>query len=234
MARKKHKIILADDHPFMLEAIVSRIEDHFQDRLEVVARATDGLMAVQEVKKHSPDLILMDLGMPRMDGIQAIREIRKFREDMIVLVFSMYDDQAHILQAIQAGADDYLFKKEASGKDIVNHILRALGGELGQDRLRRTVFSALRDTDEENLNAGITKLTGMELEIIRLAAHKGLSMKEIAGALEGKERKISENTIKNHLNHIYEKLGARNQAHAVSLAVKYSLIDPEETESAPR
>src|SRR5262245_12078960 len=138
--KTKHRVVLADDHPFMLEAIADCIGHRFRDRLEVVAKATDGLMAVEEVKKHKPDLILMDLGMPRLDGVGAIRQIKQIQKDIVVLVLSMYDDQAHIVQAIQAGADDYLFKKEVGVSDIVGHVLTALEKDLAhQDKLHKTV-----------------------------------------------------------------------------------------------
>jgi len=226
-----YKVILADDHPALRESIAAAIDDFGENQVKVVAQAGDGVTVLDEVKKHKPDLVVLDLGLPRLDGIQVIREIKKYNEKTIVLVFSMYDDQAHVVEAIRAGAEDYLFKHDATPEEVVNHILRALEkGLIVQDKLHDRLFRSLRQIDKEKLDLGLPKLTGAELEVLKLAAYKGFSMKEIAKELGGKDGKLSELTVRKHFEHIYEKLGAQGQAQAVCLAVKYGLISSDPAE----
>jgi DNA-binding NarL/FixJ family response regulator len=82
--------------------------------LKVVAQAGDGLEVVEAVQKHKPDLVFLDIQMPRMDGLSALRRIKENQPDILALVFSMYEDEAHVVEAIRAGADDYLFKNKAT------------------------------------------------------------------------------------------------------------------------
>ncbi len=225
------RVVLADDHPLMRESIATYVEDHCRDRIEVVSQVGDGLAAVQAVEKLKPDLILIDIGMPRLDGVSAIRQIKKIQPDVLVLVLSMYEDQAHVVEAIRAGADDYLFKKSVTAAQISAQMLRALGGELpAQNSLQKRLFQAIRGAQESSLDIGLTRLTGAELEILRRVAHKGMSIKEIAEDLGDSGGGLSENTVRKHMEHIYEKLGATGQAHAVCLAIKYGFISPDEAE----
>lgn len=228
---KLYRVILADDHPLLRESIATYIEDNAKDQISVVAQVGDGQSAVDMVAKHKPDLVLLDIHMPRLDGISALRLIKQASPDTLVLMLSMYEDQAHVVEAIRAGADDYLFKKNATSAHITNHMLSALGGELPvQDAMHKSLFQAIRGGQEGSMDTGLSKLTGAELEVLRRVAHKGLSMKEIAEELGGKEGKLSEHTVRKHLEHIYEKLGASGQAHAVALAIKLGFISAEDAE----
>lgn len=123
-----YRIILADDHPLIRKGIASFINDEFKDQMEVVAEAGDGVAAIEAVERTNPDLALVDLGMPRLDGVSAIRKIKALKPGVQVVVFSMYEDQSHVVEAIRAGADDYLFKKDATAADVVGHLLRIFGG----------------------------------------------------------------------------------------------------------
>lgn len=231
MGKNVYRIILADDHPLMRESIATYIDDHCKEKLKVVAQAGDGVAAIEAVVQHSPDLALIDLGMPRLDGVSAIRKIKALKPGVQVVVFSMYEDQSHVVEAIRAGADDYLFKKDATASAVVGHLLRILGGALPpQDTLRRRLFQAVKGASDDEVDTGFTKLTGAELEVIKLAAHRGFTMKEIAEHLGENGGGLSESTVRKHLEHIYEKLGARGQTHAVCLAIKYGLITADDGE----
>lgn len=228
MARKKHRVFLADDHPAMRESIAAAIQDNHSAALEVAGQAADGADAVEQVLNLNPDVVVLDLGMPRLGGLEALRRIKAARPETIVLIFSMYDDQDHVVEAIRAGADDYLFKHQARPEDVVAHVLAAVDKALpAQDALHETLFAALRRLVPAAAAAGFTRLTGAELEVLKGAAHHGWSMKEIAKALSGPGRSLSELTVRKHFEHIYEKLGARGQAHAVCLAIKHGLISAE-------
>lgn len=231
MENKVYRIILADDHPLIRKGISSFIKDQFKDQIEVVAEAGDGVAAIEAVERTNPDLALVDLGMPRLDGVSAIRKIKALKPGVQVVAFSMYEDQSHVVEAIRAGADDYLFKKDATAAAVVGHLLRILGGTLpAQDTLRRRLFQAVRGADEGDVDTGFTKLTGAELEVLKLAAHRGFSMKEIAEHLGEKGGGPTESTIRKHLERIYDKLGARGQTHAACLAIKYGLITADDAE----
>jgi DNA-binding NarL/FixJ family response regulator len=224
-----YKLVVIDDHPLMRQSLATYIADTCQDRLVVVAQEGDGVAAIAAIKKYHPDVALVDIGLPLMDGITAIREMKKIHPKLHVIVFSTYEDQAHVVGAIRAGADDYLFKKDATADQVVANILRALDSPAPTPKtLQHRLFTAIRGAEPQKLDMGITPLTGAELEVLKLAANNGLSMKEIAVKLGGKERALSDNTIRRHLAHIYEKLGARNQSHAVALAIKSGLISAEE------
>lgn len=220
------KIVLVDDHPVLRESIAAYVLDHCRDRLAVVAEAGDGVRAIEEVKKHQPDLVLIDVGMPRMDGITALREIRAASPRTRILVFSMFEDQSHVVGAIRAGADDYFFKNDATAGQMVGNILRALGlppAKAATNKLLRDV----KGGDEPT-----ARLTGMEIEVLKLTAHRGLGPAEIAQLLDGGNGQISETDIGRHLNHLTEKLGARNPVHAAALAIKRGIITADD--AAPK
>lgn len=227
----KRKIVLVDDHPLVRDSVVMFIEENYSKTLEVVGQAGDGVTAVELVSKLKPDLVLLDVQLPRMDGLTVVRRIKHLFPGIIVLILSMFEDRAHVIEAVHAGADDYIFKNGAGVPLIVSHILQALDGHLpARTPIQQHLMETIRQSDERGLGLGLGKLTGVELEVIRLAAQKGLTMKEIAAELGGREGPLSENTIKKHLEHIYDKLGARNQTHAASLAIKHGLISMDEVE----
>jgi two-component system nitrate/nitrite response regulator NarL len=223
-----YRIVLADDHPVMRQSIVAYIADYCRTQLKVVAQASDGLEALEAVTKHKPDLVFIDIQMPRMDGLTAVRRMKEIQPDLLALVFSMYEDEAHVVEAIRAGADDYLFKNKATTEQAVGQILRALGGPLpNRNDLHDKLIELIRGADVEKLGYGFARLTGAELAILKRVAYFGESMKEVATRLGGEEERLSENTVRKHLEHIYDKLGARNQAHAVCLAIQMRVISSD-------
>jgi DNA-binding NarL/FixJ family response regulator len=223
-----YRIVLADDHPVTRQSLAAYISDQCRTQLKVVAQAGDGLEVVEAVQKHKPDLVFLDIQMPRMDGLSALRRIKENQPDILALVFSMYEDEAHVVEAIRAGADDYLFKNKATTEQAVGQILRALGGALpARDDLHKKLIEVIRGADADTLGYGFTRLTGAELSILKRVAYFGESMKEVAISLGGAAGRLTENTVRKHLEHIYEKLGARNQAHAVCLAIQMRLISSD-------
>jgi DNA-binding NarL/FixJ family response regulator len=236
-----YRIVLADDHPVMRQSIVAYIADYCRTQLKVVAQASDGLEALEAVTKHKPDLVFIDIQMPRMDGIQATREIKKTSPDTFVIALSQLEDHPHIVKTLDAGARDYLLKKDASMNVLVSHINSALDKKPGPydsaiDRIhvaRRYGITLDRETflppDQKTgvvVSAYAVQLTETELEILKMVAYRGLAVKIIA-----KEMKSTPATVQKHLYRTFEKLGAENQAHAVCLAIKYRLIDPDLVES---
>jgi NarL family two-component system response regulator YdfI len=139
-----------------------------------------------------------------------------------VLILSGHDDRAHILNALKAGADDYLLKKNSTPQVLVSHILRALAKTLPmQDEVHVQILQALRSVGKEGFNAGLPELSCTEMELLKLAAYQGASAKEMVRALGGK---MSLQTVWNHWQHIYDKLGVQSQPQAVCMAIKVGLI----------
>jgi DNA-binding NarL/FixJ family response regulator len=229
VTERMHKVVLTDDHRYVSESLKIFIDERYGRRLDVCAMAEDGQAAIDAVKRHKPDIIVLDIQMPRLDGISAIKEIKKAHPPIIVLVFSAYEDRPHILQAIGAGADDYLLKRNSTPAKVVDHIFRALAKALpSQDEIHRQLLDALRELRCKDLPLTESELTGTELEVLKLAAYKGASAKMIARELG--QGRMSIRTVATHWQHILDKLGAVSQAQAVCMAIKQGLISSDPVE----
>lgn len=232
--KKVYRVVIADDHPAMREAVGDALADLPGRRVVVVGHAADGCEAVDLVERLTPDALVLDVGLPRLDGLAVLRRVKAMTPAPFVMVLSMYDDQAHVVAAVRAGADDYLFKHEARPRAVAGRLLEALDRPSASgDSLRDRLFLALRGAEEKDIHWGISRLTSAELEVLSLAAQQGLSMKEIATALSRPDRPLTEPTVRKHFEHIYEKLGASSQAHAVALAIKHGFIRPDEASPRP-
>ena len=176
--------------------------------MTLVAEAHDGAQAVALYDQHHPDVVIMDLRMPRMDGIAAIRGILAAHPDARVLALTSYDGDADIFRALEAGARGYLIK-DMLGAELVRAIRSAAAGERvipGEVAGRLAEFTPRED------------LSGREVEILRLTA-KGLRNRDIARII-GR----TEETVKAHLKHIMAKLGAMDRTEAVMLGLRRGII----------
>lgn len=229
----RYRVVLADDHPLLRESIATFIEDHAADRLQVVAQAADGLGALEAVQKHEPHLVLLDLSMPRLGGLEAIGRLRALGKPLLILVLSSYDDQAHILDAIRAGADDYLFKKYATAEVVVGNILRALGERpLSRVGTFQKLIQSVRDAGLTVVEGAEGVLTGLDLEILKKVAFDGASNAEIVAELARNGAPLSEEAVAKKLAQVIEKLGARTAAHAVCLAIKNNQLSADDSRRA--
>ncbi|MFC0845640.1 MULTISPECIES: response regulator [Streptomyces] len=189
--------------------------------VEVVGAAKDGEEAVALVAEVAPDVVLMDLRMPRCDGAEATRRIRSAYPGTQVVILTTYADDDSLFPALQAGARGYL-TKDAGGDEIVRAIQDVLAGQAGlapsvQRRLLERVTSPPPSAVPAVLPDG---LTGREGEVLGLVA-EGLSNPEISRALH-----ISTATVKTHINNIFAKTGARDRAQAVRYAYQHGLTRP--------
>jgi DNA-binding NarL/FixJ family response regulator len=199
-------IMIADDHPVVREGIRSMIAD--EPGMELVAEAHDGAQAVSLYEEHRPDVVLIDLRMPRMDGITAIREIVKAHPAARLLALTSYDGDADIFRALHAGACGYLVK-DMLGAQLVRAIRAAAAGERvipPEVAGRLAEFTPRAD------------LTPREVEVLRLTT-KGLGNREIARVI-GR----TEETVKAHLKKIMAKLGAADRTEAVMRALQRGII----------
>ena len=209
------RILVADDHPIVRDGLVAILST--QADFEVVGEAADGAEAVRQVQTLTPDVMLLDLGMPELDGVEVLKRLRAESAATRVIVFTAFDTDERILDAVQAGAQGYLLK--GAPRDELFNAVRVVqaGGSLLQpivaSRLMRRVSEGRAAQDAAEL------LTGRELEVLRLLA-QGQQNKEIAAQLV-----ISERTVKFHVSSILGKLGAGNRTEAVRVAAQQGLVD---------
>jgi two-component system, NarL family, response regulator LiaR len=206
------RVLVAEDHTVVRAGLIALISS--EDGLEVVGQAGDGLEAVERVRECQPDVILMDLSMPKLDGIGAITAIRQEQPRARVLVLTSFVEDEKVFAALKAGALGYLLK-ESSPDDLLRGI-RAI--HRGESWLHPAIaLKLVRELSEPQATALDGPLTERELEVLRLVA-RGLSNKVIADLLE-----ISERTARTHVSNILEKLHLANRTQATLYALKKGL-----------
>ena len=207
-------VLLVDDHAVVREGLRTFLE--LQDGIDVVGEAADGEAAVREAERVRPDVILMDLVMPRLDGVGAMRELRRRAPDSRVIVLTSFADDERLLGAIRAGAAGYLLKN-AEPQEVVRAVRAASAGQTLLDpAVAARVVESIADRDQV---AGAESLTPREREVLRLIA-RGRSNKLIA-----RELGIAEKTVKTHVGHVLAKLGVTDRTQAAVIAVRTGLVD---------
>ncbi|MFI6770252.1 response regulator [Streptomyces sp. NPDC050355] len=220
-ARKVARVVVADDQTVVREGIVMLLG--LLPGIEVVGSAADGEEAVRMVAELAPDVVLMDLRMPRCDGVEATRRIRADHPGTQVVVLTTYADDDSLFPALQAGARGYL-TKDADGDEIVRAIDDVLSGEAGlspriQRRLLERVTEPVRPLPQPP-DEPPDGLTAREAEVLRLVAD-GQSNPEIARTLH-----VSTATVKTHINNLFAKAGLRDRTQAVHYAYRHGLAQP--------
>ena len=220
MTKKKVTVLIADDQTLFREGIKDVLSS--ERWLDVVGEAADGVEAVAKAKKLKPDVVLMDIKLPKLDGINATRQIREACPGVNVLMLSSFEDEAHVLDAIQAGANGYL-SKMLPAAELVNSIKTFTNeGLMIPQQLMGKLLRGLRKMGDGNAPTQST-LTKMEIKVMDYLG-KGLSNKELA-----KQLNCSVKTIKNHLNSAFHKLGVSSRTEAVVKAIEKGLISSEGT-----
>jgi len=208
------RVVVADDQTAVREGLVTLLST--MPDIEVVGSAGDGEQALALIAQTTPDVVLMDLRMPRLDGVEATRRIRAAHPGTQIVVLTTYADDQSILDALRAGAIGYLTKD--AGRD---HIRRAIeAAATGQAMLDPAVQARLVQVAHPPSVASDTLpdgLTDREAQVLRLIS-SGMSNGEIATQLF-----VSEATIKTHVNHIFAKTGSRDRAQAIAYAHRHGL-----------
>jgi two-component system, NarL family, response regulator NreC len=211
------RILLADDHTMVRQGLRRILEEHRDWR--VVAEAGDGRQAVQQTLDHQPDVAVLDITMPRLNGIEAVRQIARRAPSVRILVLSMHADEAHITQAVQAGACGYLLKDSAD-VDVVTAVESVAQGKSFFSPAAAEIMQAdyRRSVRKRGITDRYETLTEREREVFQLIA-EGHSNKEIALLLY-----ISPVTVETHRAHILKKLDLHSAADIVLDAVRRGII----------
>jgi two-component system, NarL family, response regulator LiaR len=209
------RVLVVDDHAVVREGLRTFLG--LQDGIQVIAEAADGEAAVRAAEHHRPDVVLMDLVMPRLDGVGAMRELRRRVPAARVIVLTSFLDDERLLPAIQAGAAGYLLKN-AQPQELARAIRAA---HAGQALLDPAVAARLVDAIAQPAGEPPREpLTAREQQVLALIA-EGLSNKRIARQLG-----VSEKTVKTHVGHVLAKLGVADRTQAAVHAVRSGLVPP--------
>ena len=214
-SKKTIRILMADDHALFREGLRKILE--LEKDIEIVGEARDGAEALSLADRLKPDVILMDISFPGLNGVRITRQIKRRYRGVHVIMLSMYEDTAHITESFQAGASGYVIKTHPSGELIktIGSVVRE--GVSIPPIIEHQLLKGIRKPDFLS-GAKRGNLTKKEVRALKLVA-SGKTNKEIANRLL-----VSEKTVKNHLNHIYKKLGVKNRAQAVVEGLKRDYI----------
>ena len=211
------RILLADDHTLVRQGLRRILEE--QPEWRVVAEAGNGLDAVSLAADLRPDIVILDIGMPKLNGLEAARQITKKAPEARVLILSMHADEVHITKAVEAGAAGYLVKDSAD-RELVNAVTATAEGKSYFSPAAAAVLLAeyRRTLAQRGVTDRYELLSDREREVLQLMA-EGRSTKAIAAELG-----VSPATIETHRAHVFEKLDLHSVAEAVLYAVRRGLI----------
>jgi two-component system nitrate/nitrite response regulator NarL len=217
MKSSRIQLIVVDDHALFRRGLVGLLKD--MTEFEVVGEAEDGLQALELIQRVRPDVILVDVNMPRMDGIQVVQALRQKKYNVRILMLTISQEDEDLLGAIQAGADGYLLKN-TEPDELRRNILRVAQGQgVLSPEVTATILKA---ASRRGLPESEGLLSVRELEVMGCLV-EGQTTLQIAANLF-----ISDNTVKTHIRHILEKLEAANRTEAVSKAIQLGLISKKE------
>ena len=218
MTQNKIRVLIADDHAMLrdgLRALLSMCDD-----IEVVGEAEDGMEAVEKTIQLQPDVVLMDIAMPRLGGLEAALELRQRKLPTKVLVLTQYDSQEYVRQMLKAGAAGYILKK-AAGAELASAIRVVHAGQsfLYPSVTKAVIDRYLQGGDTDETERQFDQLSDREKEVLKLLA-EGQSNAEIAGLLC-----LSVKTVMSHRGSIMEKLDIHNRTDLVKFAIRTGLVE---------
>ncbi|GMB09145.1 LuxR family two component transcriptional regulator [Thermolongibacillus altinsuensis] len=223
----KTRIVIIDDHKLFREGI-KRILD-FEEEFEVVAEGSDGEEALELVRQHRPDVVLMDINMPNVNGVEATRRLIEAYPDTKVIILSIHDDENYVMHALQTGAMGYLLKEMDADALIEAVKVVAEGGSYLHPKVTHNLVKEYRrlvsgdqpeqEKQKQEVRMPFHLLTRRECEVLQLLAD-GKSNKAIADALY-----ISEKTVKNHVSNILQKMNVNDRTQAVVVAIKNGWVE---------
>lgn len=208
------KVMLADDHLLMREGIRNLLE--FDGKIKVVDEASDGEECINRMLTSKPEVLLLDINMPKKNGLEVLQKIREDKIDVKVLILTVHNEIEYLIKAVDIGVDGYILKDSESAE-----LKRAIGIVMkGESYIQPKLVPVLnnrlvsRDIDKDKIDS----LTGREKEVLIQVAN-GMFNKEIATTLN-----ISERTVKNHISNIFKKIDVSDRTQAAVFAIKNDLI----------
>ncbi len=213
----KKKVLIVDDHALVREGIAAFLR--LCDDIEVIAEASDGLEAIEKTARHHPDIVIMDINMPKLGGLETTIEIKKMHPHIKVLVLTQYEDREYIARFLKAGVSGYLLKK-AVGSDLVAALKAIIRGELYlySSIASEVVARYLQGDKQGDADNPYEKLSDREKQVLKLVA-EGHTHKEAADMLG-----ISVKTVIAHQTNIGEKLGVHTRAGLIKFAIQKGII----------
>lgn len=208
------KVMITDDHSLIREGLKQLLE--LKGDFQVIAEACDGIDCMEKLKEQIPDVLLLDINMPRMNGLEVLQKIKDEKIDVKILVLTVHNEVEYLLKAVDIGINGYLLK-DSESSELKKAILSVVDGE---DYIQPSLIPVLnakmidRDMDSEK----IEKLTKRELEVLKLLA-VGMYNKGVADELH-----ISERTVKNHVSSIFKKIDVSDRTQAAVFAIRNNLI----------
>lgn len=206
--------MITDDHSLIREGLKQLLE--LEGDFQVIAEACDGIDCMEKLKEQIPDVLLLDINMPRMNGLEVLQKIKDKKIDVKILVLTVHNEVEYLLKAVDIGINGYLLK-DSESSELKKAILSVVDGE---DYIQPSLIPVLnakmidRDMDSEK----IEKLTKRELEVLKLLA-VGMYNKGVADELH-----ISERTVKNHVSSIFKKIDVSDRTQAAVFAIRNNLI----------
>jgi DNA-binding NarL/FixJ family response regulator len=224
--KTKTRILIADDHPLLREAICQVFSN--QEDMEIVGEANNGEEAINLTAQLKPDILIMDIMMPKSDGLEASRQIKKIAPNTAILILTAYDEDNYVLGLLEAGATGYLMKS-ARGQDLVEAV-RAI--RAGESVLHPTIIEKLLKQAMAKPAEGLDRkikdvLSDREMEMLRLLA-TGMSNKEIADKLC-----LSLRTVKAHMSNIFTKMNVASRSEALVEALRKGLLTLKDVKQEP-
>jgi two-component system NarL family response regulator len=214
------RVLIVDDHALFRRGLQMVLEGEAD--IDVVGEASDGHEAIERAEATTPDVVLMDVRMPKRSGIEATRTIKDTLPSTKILMLTISDEEADLYEAIKAGASGYLLK-EISIEEVASAVRQVQAGQslISPSMASKLLneFAAMVKRRDERTQVPGPRLTERELEVLKLVA-KGMNNRDI-----GSELFISENTVKNHVRNILEKLHLHSRMEAVVYAVREKLLD---------
>lgn len=215
----KIRVLLVDDHEFFRQGASSILKQ--TDDIQVIGEAANGLLAIEKCREQLPDVILMDINMPECDGLTATREIKREYPYVKILILTVSDTEEMLFDAVKSGASGYILKT-ANPASVVESIRLVHAGEpVIPSNLAVQIISEFSKPVERSVRQQVDALTEREIEVLRHLG-TGATNREIAKALY-----ISENTVRNHVRNILEKLHLNNRVQAATYAVREGYTESE-------
>jgi DNA-binding NarL/FixJ family response regulator len=207
------RVLIVDDHPMTRDGLRTALSS--SEDVEVVGEATNGEEAIDMAEKTDPDVVFMDIRMPGIGGLEATRAIKSRNPNTKVILFTVDESRAAVMDAVRAGVSGYLLK-DVGADELVNAARLVVGGKAV---IHPVLTRAFLDEMEHSERRPSSALSRRESEILQKVAY-GATTKEVARDLA-----ISPHTVKTHLERIFEKLGANDRAQAVAIALRRGLVD---------